>query len=163
MFDGVMPDTLQKDVDRALFGFGGLYVELLSKDKTAVERRIFMMALHAYEKRFKSDERFMPCSIMALCQYEGYAKKLKRFKTLECFGERVVLAPEIRPEEERMLNKVISIVYEFRKKWKIPAFKILGPGLTGEELDSTADYIEGHLLESKSGLSKKGLDFAIVN
>jgi hypothetical protein len=161
MFDGVMIEELQKDLLDALKDFSVLYDKYKNKrDKTAVERKIFMIAFHAYEKRLSSPERFMPSSIMAICQYEGYAKKLKKWKLLESYGGRSIEAKEINPEEEEDLNFIISAVKNFRDKWKIPAFKIIQPALCLEELDETANYVEKNLLKSKIGLSSK-LDFKL--
>lgn len=162
LFDGKLKLEVLLAMQKTLGNFKSIYEKLKDKKRTAVEKRIFMMAFHAYEKRAKSQERWLPSSIMALCQYEGYAKKLLKWNILETYGEKFIKAKRITKEEESMLNEIIQTVAEFRVKFHIPPFKILQPALDYNELDDTSNYIKENLLESEKGLSKEiDLDFEL--
>lgn len=158
LFDGIMIEPLSEDVGQTLDSFENIYNTLRDKkSKTAVERKIWNIAFHAYEKRGQSVERNMPSSILALCQYEAYAKKVKKWKLLESYGgaDNLIVANNITDEEEKLLNDIINIVARFRKLWKIPPFKILQSALNQDEIDETMDYVGNNLLSSKTGLSRK--------
>lgn len=131
LFDDNPNQELRKDVESTLLKFKEIYDELKGDRKLygqkSVIGEVFTMSVHAYQKRYESEERYIISSVMALLQYEFYSRKL-----LERFP---------KDKNKNYLNKIIRYVVPFRKRWKLPSFK-LHDNITFETVNFTLDRLK---------------------
>ena len=118
MFEMNLPEKLgeegQRIIDHTLLALAGLtaleYCPCSKNSQKAIKENLHFIGVHAGMKRFTSEERVMPSTFMAVCQYEF-------MMTLQ--------SPFIKDHLLKVANQYgLSIIRAFRRYFELPAFEV---------------------------------------